>query len=73
MYAIRSYYVIEKFNELKKIDNLIIRGIHCHFPDRNLDSYSKRVENLIKILDLLFKENVPEFVDIGGGYFGKIV
>jgi diaminopimelate decarboxylase len=71
-FDVRDAEFIEKFKELKKIDNLYIKGIHCHFPDRNLDSYSKRVDNLINILDLLFKENIPEFVDIGGGYFGKV-
>ncbi|MBB6400908.1 diaminopimelate decarboxylase [Methanococcus maripaludis] len=71
-FDVRDEEFIEKFKELKKIDNLIIKGIHCHFPDRNLESYSKRVDILISILDLLFKGDIPEFVDIGGGYFGKI-
>lgn len=65
----------EKFNSIlysiNNIDNLSLRGVHSHFPDRDLESYSSRVKCLLKLLDRLKDINL-EYIDIGGGYFGKM-
>ncbi|EPE1463498.1 decarboxylase [Morganella morganii] len=62
---------VKKISELNKIPNVLLSGIHCHFPDRNADSYVIRAEKIIKLVKLLFK-TPPRYIDIGGGYFGKM-
>ena len=59
------------FYRLQKIRNIDIRGLHCHFPNRDLDSYESRVDKILQLVDNLFL-NPPDYVNIGGGYFGRI-
>lgn len=59
------------FNELNSSENIKVRGIHCHFPNRDLDSYIPRVDKILQLSDKLFKKP-PEYIDVGGGYFGRL-
>lgn len=59
----------EMFAELQKIDNINVKGFHCHLPNRDLASYKERIHSLLKLSDKYF-ETPPEFIDCGGGYFG---
>ncbi len=59
------------FDRLNSIENISMKGIHCHFPDRNLESYTPRVEKILELADELFDE-APEYIDVGGGYFGRV-
>ncbi len=59
------------FDELNAIENINIKGIHCHFPNRDLESYTPRVEKILELADKLFDET-PEYIDVGGGYFGRV-
>lgn len=65
----------KKFNDvfyrLQKIGNINIMGLHCHFPNRDLDSYESRVDKMLQLVDNLFS-SPPDYVNIGGGYFGRI-
>lgn len=61
----------ELFKELSNMNNININGIHCHFPNRDLESYISRVEEILNIADKLFSV-APKYIDIGGGYFGRI-
>lgn len=60
--------LVKKLNENSQIE---LEGFHCHFPDRNLKSYQKRVEGMLCVLDRLCS-SPPKFIDLGGGYFGKM-
>ncbi|QXE85027.1 alanine racemase [Geomonas nitrogeniifigens] len=51
--------------------NLRLAGLHCHFPNRDLSSYAVRVERMIELCQNLFSEP-PDFINIGGGYFGNM-
>ncbi len=57
--------------ELKNIPSVHIKGLHCHFPNRDLESYGYRVDTILKLSDELFGSSL-EYIDIGGGYFGKM-
>lgn len=59
------------FSHLNNIDNIRLRGIHCHFPNRDLESYIPRAEKILEVADKLF-DTPPEYIDVGGGYFGKM-
>ncbi|MCT4665853.1 MAG: alanine racemase [Flavobacteriales bacterium] len=60
------------FEELKNHQNIKLKGLHCHFPNRDLASYIPRVESMLDLVQKVFPTNPPEFIDIGGGYFGKM-
>jgi diaminopimelate decarboxylase len=71
-FDVKSKIFFNVFQELQNIENVHIMGLHCHFPNRNLESYESRVENIITQSDRLFPNN-PEYLSIGGGYSGKMV
>lgn len=50
-----------------------LEGIHCHYPDRNLDSYRNRADGMVRILDKHWdKLSHISYIDLGGGYFGSM-
>jgi len=59
------------FDKLKGIDNISIKGLHCHFPNRNIESFIIRVDKMLHLSNQLFS-SPPEFINIGGGFFGKM-
>lgn len=59
------------FNILRKINNINIKCLHCHFPNRDIESYIVRVDKILHLVSQLFP-SPPEFIDVGGGYFGKV-
>ncbi|MFC2128927.1 decarboxylase [Bacteroidota bacterium] len=62
---------MEVFKTLHKIKNIYINGLHCHFPNRDLESYHLRVDKMLKLVGALFIKP-PGFISVGGGYFGKM-
>src|SRR6056297_1896221 len=62
------------YHELFMIDGCEPVGIHCHFntSHRSLDSFYKRTKRLIETANLIFKERKPEYINIGGGFFGEL-
>lgn len=46
-------------------------GLHSHFPNRDLESYVQRTERMLKLSSETFSKP-PAFLDLGGGFFGKI-
>lgn len=61
----------ELLANLKAIKNVQLNGLHCHFPDRSLESFVSRTERILQLSDQIF-DVPPKFIDIGGGYFGYI-
>jgi diaminopimelate decarboxylase len=59
------------FEILSGIDNVNLKGLHCHFPNRDIESYVFRIDKMLSLTSELFSRP-PEFIDIGGGYFGKM-
>jgi diaminopimelate decarboxylase len=49
---------------------LELSGLHCHLPDRDLDSVEWRTNQLLETALKTFK-NAPKFLDFGGGFFGS--
>jgi diaminopimelate decarboxylase len=49
---------------------LHLAGLHCHLPDRDLDSVVWRTNQLLETSLKTFK-NSPKFLDFGGGFFGS--
>ena len=61
----------ELLANLKAIKNVQLNGLHCHFPDRSLESFVSRTERILQLSDQIFFFFL-KFIDIGGGYFGYI-
>ena len=62
-----------EFNEILEIiranKKLKLAGLHCHLPNRTIESVENRVEALSRIALETF-DSAPEFLNIGGGFFG---
>ncbi len=48
--------------------NLYLKGLHCHFPDRDLASFATRSRKMAALANAIFPEAPPELLNIGGGY-----
>jgi diaminopimelate decarboxylase len=56
---------------IKNSANLRLAGLHCHFPNRDLSSYAARTKRMLELTRTIFSEP-PEFINIGGGFFGEM-
>lgn len=56
---------------LRACRNVKLAGLHCHYPTRDLDSFRKRTEALLRVCDDVWDEP-PEFLNFGGGFAGKM-
>ena len=70
-FDVESEDLYRAFDRLRIIGNTSINGLHCHFPNRDLDSFALRTDAILQLAAALFP-SPPEFIDIGGGYCGKI-
>lgn len=57
--------------QLKASSNVKLVGLHCHFPNRTLDTYAVRVDKMLALVKDIFIE-APKFINIGGGFFSKM-
>lgn len=64
-------HIFKLFGELK---NCSVQGLHCHIStsSRSVGSYTLRTQKIIELSDYYFKDKQPKFIDIGGGFFGKM-
>jgi diaminopimelate decarboxylase len=66
--------LVSAFNTLRGIKNCDVIGLHCHFsaPQRSVESYAVRTRKMLDLCAKYFKRNYPRFIDLGGGFCGKI-
>ncbi|MFK7848601.1 MAG: decarboxylase [Rhodothermales bacterium] len=57
---------------IEQAENTSLAGFHCHFPDRDLQSYGRRASVLIELAKKYFPNKAPKHLNIGGGYFGRL-
>lgn len=62
------------FQRLTQLNNCTVDGLHCHIStsERSTESYARRTQKIIELTDYYFQEKQPRFIDIGGGFFGKM-
>jgi diaminopimelate decarboxylase len=70
-FDVKDHNFFSAIKRLRGSANITISGIHCHFPDRNAESYNIRADKILDLSQRLFK-TPPSYIDIGGGYFGKM-
>ncbi|MDE5755553.1 MAG: pyridoxal-dependent decarboxylase [Clostridia bacterium] len=69
-YDIESKDFAEALALVNEKDNVVLNGLQCHFATRSLDTWRPRAEKMIALLD---KYGLcPDYVDLGGGLFGKM-
>ena len=52
--------------------NIRLAGLHCHFPDRDLDSFGRRARKMVALTRQIFPDAPPDLLNIGGGYFSDM-
>lgn len=64
--------LIQSFEIVNSIKNLIVTGLHCHISRcRDANAWKKRTELMLKLADDFF-ETPPEYIDLGSGMFGEM-
>lgn len=58
-------------NTIRKIPNIKLNGLHCHYATRSLDCWPIRVEKMLELVNKFFDEP-PLFISLGGGLYGKM-
>jgi diaminopimelate decarboxylase len=67
---VKSHEFEKAIQIVKDSKVLELSGLHCHLPDRDLDSVEWRTNQLLNTALRTF-ENAPKFLDFGGGFFGS--
>ncbi len=62
--------LLSAVTRINRNKNLNLKGIHCHFSTRNLQSWENRVQGMLAVLKTT--RTVPEYIDLGGGLFGNM-
>lgn len=72
--SVESGELDEAVARLRRLPNVRMIGLHCHYStsSRSLASYEFRTNRLIELADKLFTGKTPEFLDVGGGFFGRM-
>lgn len=62
------------FARLDRTPGCDIAGLHCHFSTaaRTVESFARRTEMLLEVADRHFTGRAPRFLNVGGGFFGKM-
>jgi diaminopimelate decarboxylase len=56
------------------LPNCKVGGFHCHFStrERNPRSYALRTQKMLDLSHHYFKDAIPDFINLGGGFFSKM-
>ncbi len=62
------------FKRLTELSKFTVNGLHCHIStsERSTKSYARRTQKILELTDYYFRDRQPKFIDIGGGFFGKM-
>ena len=52
--------------------NVRLKGLHCHFASRKLETWSARVTGMLELLEKYDLADQLEYVDLGGGLYGNM-
>ena len=60
--------ILSQINDLFNVD---LVGLHCHFPFRDLNSFRIRAQKLSNLINTIFPKELPDIINIGGGYYSE--
>jgi diaminopimelate decarboxylase len=58
-------------NSIRATGNIILKGLHCHFATRSIQTWPGRAKGMLELIEKYFNEP-PVFISLGGGLFGKM-
>lgn len=61
----------QTIRSISQVKNLVLAGLHCHYPIRNIESFRAKTDALLRVSDQIWK-GAPEFLNIGGGFAGEM-
>lgn len=56
---------------LEGVGNIVLAGLHCHFPNRQIETFTARAAGMKKLLEYTAFTRL-QYISFGGGYFGKV-
>jgi diaminopimelate decarboxylase len=73
-FDVESKEFVSLFKILQKLKNFKLVGLHCHYSTvhRSIESFTLRTQKMIQLALKYFGKDYPEFIDIGGGFFGEM-
>ncbi len=73
-FDVESDEYISAIRTLKNLRNFKLIGLHCHYSTRkrSIESFTLRTKKMIEIFSKYFEDEILEYIDIGGGFFGKM-
>lgn len=64
---VRKSELDEAFEQVSKLKNIQVVGLHCHIGrSRGIQEWKRRVEVMFSLIERYF-EDIPEFIDFGSG------
>ena len=57
---------------INALPNVKLKGLHCHFPHRDLRSFQTRSIKMVQLINKIFIDELPEIIDIGGGFYSNM-
>jgi diaminopimelate decarboxylase len=58
---------------IDRLENCSVTGLHCHFSGaRSSALFARRIERLLELFFQLRDEMGLKYIDVGGGFFGKM-
>lgn len=57
---------------LSKTKNINFKILHCHYPNRELELFEGRVDNMLELYHQVSQYATPAIIDIGGGLGGDV-
>jgi len=63
----------EAVARMRVLPNVILAGLHCHFlpPGRSAEEYGAIAREMVRLTRDVFGSELPEFIDLGGGFFSR--
>ncbi|MHC4258825.1 MAG: type III PLP-dependent enzyme domain-containing protein [Planctomycetota bacterium] len=64
----------EAVRKIKRLDNIYINGLHCHFmvPNKSTTGYCKIAKKMIELYRANFATGGLSYIDVGGGFFSPM-
>lgn len=71
-FDVHSHDFQDLVSHLQSHPNYHLAGFHCHFPDRDLNSFRLRATSLLELSKKYFPSFPPDILNIGGGFFSSL-
>jgi len=71
-FDVESVDFAEALKTVRNMPNVHLAGFHCHYPNRDLESFRKRAEAMVSLCKRVFPLQPPKVLNIGGGFFSDL-